>query len=120
MAPKPTLTDDNVLEIVRLHERGLHPDQIAPQFGRAPGTIRSIVTGKSYRHVTGLGHRTGPDCDCYLCLIVKREEANLNVAESTCCAVHCLGCQKPMRLLVTTVLRDHGAIRCTACGGRRK
>ena len=120
MAPKPTLADEEVLQIIRLHERGMHPSQIAPQFGRAENTIRLIITGKSYRHVTGLGHRAGPKCDCFLCSIVNRENVNLNVAESTSVAVHCTGCQRPMRLLVTTVLREHGAIRCTACGGRHK
>lgn len=120
MGTKPKLTDDEVLQIVRLYTRGMSLRGISSQFHRSPDTIRLIVTGKSYRHVTAQGHAPGGDCECFLCEIAKREGVNLKIADAATTVFYCLGCGKPLQVRVTAALRDHGTIRCIACGGRYK
>lgn len=49
------LTPETVLEIVRTWRKGLVTSRaLADQYGVAQGTIMQILTGRTWRHVTGL------------------------------------------------------------------
>lgn len=65
------LTNDEVLQIVSLHKQGLSDCEIGRRFGIVSSGVRYILTGKSWRHVTGgavfserrkIGSRSGEDC----------------------------------------------------------
>lgn len=46
------LTEDDVLEIIKLLNRGMLQKEIAKEYGVHPGTIHAISSGKNWRHLT--------------------------------------------------------------------
>jgi HNH endonuclease len=48
------LNNRTVLLIVRLHQQGKTPRQIANDTGINPSTVRDVVNGRTWRHVTGI------------------------------------------------------------------
>lgn len=120
MAPKPPLTPSEVMEVMRLSERGATPQQIAPQFGRTDSTIRKILTGATHRDVTGRNHKAnGKFCDCYICILRARQDANLLIVDRAECPVHCQLCDCWVSRRVADVLHTHGRVLCDDCDGRR-
>ncbi|WP_306365494.1 hypothetical protein [Nocardia sp. CC227C] len=120
MARKPPLSDEQVLEIVRLHDRGVQPARIAEQFGRCKDTIRSIVLGRTYRGVTCPDHKPGPACECRTCRIYRRHEENQKLALAVSTAFRCVVCNAPVSRRVVVVQRARGLVRCNDCDRRRK
>jgi hypothetical protein len=123
------LSDDEALEAVVLCIEGMTLVQVGHRFGRAESTIRDIVTGRSYRHVTGRDHKPG-DCGCLLCVILQKAEINLAMAESALaiggegvnCRVRCarIGCSGWITCPAAAVMRRHGAALCGRCDTRRR
>lgn len=120
MAPKPPLTDDEVMAILRLHQRGMRSAEIGPKFNRSRDSIQLIVLGKSYRAVTAREHESGNrECVCLACVMKNRQDANLKIADRAECPVQCQACQVWMSRRVADVLRKHGLVLCDDCDGRR-
>lgn len=120
MGQKPRLTDDEVMEIVRLYSRGMRSGEIAPKFGRSRDSVQSIVLGKSYREVTARDHESGNrKCVCLACVMQKRQEVNLAIADRAECPVRCQVCQCWVSRRVSDVQHKHGLVLCDDCDGRR-
>jgi IS30 family transposase len=119
MAPKRSLSDEDVLQILQLHESGMSMAKIAARFDRNSSTIRQILLGETYRHVTGRGHTSTDTCTCRSCAKNRRQEANLDAADNAICEVACMGCGCGVVRKASVVKRTRGLVLCDQCDGRR-
>jgi group I intron endonuclease len=52
---KRALSDDEVREVMRLHQQGVAAEAIGDRFGVSRRPIRAILSGETYSDVTGIG-----------------------------------------------------------------
>jgi IS30 family transposase len=50
---RPTLTEAEVIRIVELRKQGYGPYKIAKLIGANHSTVKHVVQGRSWRHITG-------------------------------------------------------------------
>lgn len=120
MTVKNALTDEQVTEIVHLHKRKVAMTEIAERYGRTIETIRGIVTGRSYRHVTGRDHKPDTNCHCLICTVFARADANQAIAYAALCAFECVTCGRKVWRNAPNVRRMQGNVLCDICDGRKQ
>lgn len=118
---KQPLSDEQVWEIVRLHEdQGQTLEQIAVQFDRALQTIQLIVKRKTYRHVTDPDYHRRRKCNsCPDCVRDRRREQNAIIGETAHLTGVCVQCGEAAHVKVKTLLAHPGRILCSEHDKRR-
>lgn len=58
--PNAKLTEHEAREIVQLSTSGMSNAEICKRLGRPDGTVRSVLSGKTWSHVTGIKHAPDP------------------------------------------------------------
>jgi hypothetical protein len=112
------LPEAEVLEVLRLFDRGMPIPEIAPKFLRSEQAIKRIVFSQSRRDVTCAGHKPEADCDCRGCRYYRLQDKNIDAADRAGCSVTCLQCGGKVMRLAWKVQRAGGLVLCTQCEGR--
>lgn len=114
-------TPEEIVEILGLHAE-MSASQIARLFQAEPNTIQKIVTGRTYRSVTCVGHQAnkkGRPCRCSRCAVVTRAARNLEIIRETTVSVPCFFCGRTSYTSVHNGLTHKGEIACALHGGRK-
>lgn len=120
MPAKTPLSADQIRQIQALYARKeLSLGQIGALFDRSPTTIREVVRGMTYRHLTCPGYH-GRQCRCTRCVRDVRREENIDRARAAVATAVCMTCGADTVCKVAAILAHPAQVMCTHCDRRRR